>query len=520
MRDVTDARFHYASLLAELRRRGKQFPREDKEQLIEEELASRGGLIYPTFTHFAASMNPRIGDRPGIVEYEHVPKLLDVAERVVSGVLKHVMVLISPRYLKSEVFSRLLPAYYLLKNPKNSFALASHEASLAWELSEAARENFVAGHGKLSPETTAKERWQTSRQGTMLAAGMGGRMMGRGFNLGVVDDPISPQHTFSFARRLTFTRWWENTWLRAREPGAQMIFVMQRLGVEDPIDYLFRREVGEREVASPLYWHVVALDEVKSMEPYGRWSGPMGLPPTCTIEPDHRPVGKVLAPTRFSEAEVKQRQAQNPYVTAAQRQQRPMMPTGDFWRLRWFEDRTYKELPKDAYNGGRDWDTAMTDKEHNSATANVLTFRGPPIPGRDGEFYVYVEDVDWRWLEFPGLVEWMRSVKGPHYVEAKASGKSAVQSLLAFNIRAEEVPVKGDKLKRASGVQAAVSSGRVYVNEAIITKLLYGEGQGLLRITAEGLQNDGEGLDMNDAFVQALHRHLGIDSDAITIQFR
>jgi len=37
-----------------------------------------------------------------------------------------------------------------------------------------------------------------------------------------------------------------------------------------------------------------------------------------------------------------------------------------------------------------------------------------------------------------------------------------------------------------------------------------GEHQGLLRVTAEALMFGAGGLDLNDAFVQALHRHLGL----------
>ncbi len=137
------------------------------------------------------------------------------------------------------------------------------------------------------------------------------------------------------------------------------------------------------------------------------------------------------------------------------------------------------------------------------------------------EFDIYIHDVGWDWLEFPALVKKMRELKGPHYVEAKSSGKSAVQALATYGIRALEVTVLGDKLARASAVQPAVANGRVWVHAQVTQKLLWGERQGLLRVTAEGLQVGGEGLDVNDAFVQALTRHLGIGAEpARKLRFR
>jgi len=56
-------------------------------------------------------------------------------------------------------------------------------------------------------------------------------------------------------------------------------------------------------------------------------------------------------------------------------------------------------------------------------------------------------------------------------------------------------------MARASGVQPHVSAGRVYVNSKVAEKLLWADQQGLLRVTAEQLQQGGS-TDVNDAFVQ------------------
>jgi phage terminase large subunit-like protein len=506
-----------AATAAEARRRGL-IKNEPEWAVLEYEAARRGLNTYSTLADYVRVMNPTL------LLFEHVPKLVEVGERVVSGDLKNVLVMLPPRYFKTEVFGKLLTSYYLLRHPNKYVGLTSYGAELAWDTSLGAQRFYQRANGRMQESVQAKRLWETDKGGRMWALGMGAGITGRGYHLGVVDDPIKPEDVRSVVYQRRFAHWWPDTWLSRAEPGAQLVFVMQRLGPEDPIDLLFRREVGEKTELAPMHWHVMVMDEIKSEEPLGRWNGPKGLPPTCTLEPDTRPVGSVLSARRFTPEMVKDNQRRaGPLTTSAQRQQRPMQPTGEFWKVAWFQGREYETLPKEAYDGGRDWDTAMTREEANSATAWVLSFRGPkkPMePGQPEEFDIYIEDVGWEWLEFPEMVRLMKQLAGPHYVEAKSSGKSAVQQLKAFGIRAGEVAVLGDKLARASAVQMAVSSGRVWVNAKVSQKLLLGERMGLLRVTAEGLQVGGEGLDLNDAFVQALFRHLKIGVKVKTIAFR
>lgn len=471
--------------------------------MLEAEIAEaeRRGLIpRQGFKAFIERHNPTL------LNFEHIEVLASVANRVIEDELKRVLILLPPRYLKSEIFSRLLPAAYLQRHTERMVGLASYGADLAWELSEEARANFLADGGKMRGDTSAKKRWATEAGGEMWASGVGGPLLGRGFHLGIVDDPIDPEKARSPMYQRRFKRWWPSKFLSRQEPKAAIVFVMQRLGVDDPVDFLLRREVGDGTELAPQHWHVVALDEVKSDEPLGKYSGPMGLPPTCTLEPDWRQRGEVLAPTRFTLAEVQAKHAETGAMdVAAQRQQRPTMPTGDFWQLKWFQ--TYDTLPPTAFNRGLDWDTAFTKDEANSASAYVESYRGP---GDKHNFPIYIHKVDWDWRKFPELVKWMMSLTGPHYVEAKATGKSSVQALEAAGIAAEEVSVHGDKLARASAVQPAVSNKRIFVHSSVFDNFLRAEGQGLLRVTHEQLQTGQGGLDLNDAFVQALHRHLEI----------
>lgn len=471
---------------------------------------------YRDFEHYIQHRNP------SLLDFEHGPLLAKVGEEIIRGVHPRTLIFAPPRYLKSEFFSRLLPGYDLHQYRQDSVALISYGDSLALELSEEARDHFVAGGGILKTGTEGKKRWASSSGGLVWATGVGGRFLGKGFRLGIIDDPVDPEQAISLAYQHRFVRFWERKFLSRQEPGARIVCVFQRLGPEDPADYLFRREVGDGVELAPEHWHVVCLDEIKSDEPLGRWNGPRGLPPTCTYDgrdDERRSVGEVLAPSRFdAEAVQRMHRVSGSYVVAAQRQQRPSNLEGDFWREEWFQ--TYEELPGGAYDGGKDWDTAYTKDEVNAASGYVESYRGI---GDAESFPIYIEDVDWNWLEFPQLVHWMKTGKsdvddpnpipgwqGPHYVEEKATGKSLVQVLSAQSIAASEIPVHGDKFARSQAVQAVVSNKRVFVNQKVVRKLLKGERQGLLRITAVALSMSEGSLDVNDMFTQALWRHLNL----------
>jgi len=457
------------------------------------------------------------------LSYEHVPHVSNVLQKLVETYerddweewepekgepnYRRLMLLMPRRYFKSEIISRRFSSYFLYRFPQLWVGLTSYEAYQSYSFSRKARENFRKVGGQLRGDSQAVHLWETPKSGGLWATGTGGPLLGKGYHLGVLDDPIKPQEAHSITYQRQFAEWYPGTFFTGQEPGASIIIIMQRLSPLDPISFLWERELEE-----PENWHIVCLDEIHSDAPFARYDGPMGLPSTCTYESDWREVGEVLAPSRFSEANVfKKHRNAGIYVSSSQFQQRPAAPAGDFWKREWFD--VYDKLPEDAHNGGKDWDTAYTKDEKNAASAFIESYRGP---GPDNQFPIYIEDVDWLWCKTPALIDWMLALSGPHHIEAKASGKSAAQFLDLHNVMVYEVQVTGgDKMARSSTVQPIVANRRVKINRRVYNKLLEGKHanpicngrQGLLAVTAEGLATESGDLDVNDAFVQAINRH-------------
>lgn len=198
------------------------------------------------------------------------------------------MVFMPPRHFKSEVVSRLFTAYYLYRHPDEWVALTSYAAELAYTLSRNARDNYKKAGGVLKDDAGAVKHWETGKGGGLWAAGVGGPATGKGFHLGVIDDPIKNSEE---AQSLVIQRrnddWYDSTFSTRQEPGAAIVLIQTRWGIHDTAGYLLDKEKDE-----PEHWHIFNLEAIKS-------DTPLKFPSTCTIELDNRAVGEALNPQRY-----------------------------------------------------------------------------------------------------------------------------------------------------------------------------------------------------------------------------
>lgn len=426
--------------------------------------------------------------RPQFQWHWHCIALAKVLDDVVEGRKKRVIIVEPPRHGKSEEVSRLFPAYILYKRPQWTVGLSSYSAELAYGMSRNARMNYQRSGMKLSETTTAVKEWQTALEGMMWTSGVGGSITGKGYNVGLIDDPLkNAEEAYSYTIREKQIDWWDSTWTTRAEPGAAQIIVMTRWHAADLVGKLL-----DREVESPENWHIVHFPAIKEKEP-------PQFPKSCTIEPDPRKPGEALCPERYPLDVLEARRRTMParfFLPIFQG--RPTAVEGDIWKESWFTSNTFN--PEELKNGsvydiGNDWDLAYTEDDRNSASARVKS-------GRDAKGNVYIFAVEWRWVEFPDLVTWMKTLREPAFVEAKASGKSAVQVLKRESLPAKEVTIfGGDKIARARLASVVAEQGKVFLAQGLEEKLLHDMKQGLLHFP-NGLNDD-----VNDAFVQAINRH-------------
>jgi len=146
---------------------------------------------------------------------------------------------------------------------------------------------------------------------------------------------------------------------------------------------------------------------------------------------------------------------------------------------------------------GRDWDTAYTKNDKNAASAYIAA-------GKIGT-NMYIDAMDYVFKEFPELIKFMSILQGPHYIEAKASGKSIKQTLVNSGITAIEVQVLGgeDKVARARMATPYAQAGRIFCRQSILDRLYNDAQQGILKFP------NSLKLDVADALAQSVQRLLG-----------
>lgn len=156
-----------------------------------------------------------------------------------------------PGSAKSTYTSHALPAYFLGHNPQSNVILATHTSDLSERWSRKVRNTFtsplhqaVFPSAKLSQDSQAVSRWATDKGGELLAAGVGGSILGFRADLGILDDPISG---FEQAQSLTQLQkihsWYETDFVTRLKPGAKTVLICQRLSPNDLAGYLIARNI-------------------------------------------------------------------------------------------------------------------------------------------------------------------------------------------------------------------------------------------------------------------------------------
>lgn len=426
--------------------------------LSEQERAEMDELLTTkrlTFREFVSLVNPRYR------WYTHVERLADVLEQVAGGTIKRLMVFMPPRHGKSEEVSRLFAAYYLYLHPEHWVGINSYAADLAYSMSRAARENYQRAGGRLRGDTTAVHHWETGDGGGLWAAGVGGPITGKGFHLGIIDDPLkNAEGAASETIREKQKEWYQSTFYTREEPGGAIIVIQTRWHAEDLSGSLLAQEADDE----PERWHIVSYEAIKEEQP-------PEVPPTCSLELDWREPGEPLCPERYDLAKLRKIARRiTPYFWNALFQQRPQPREGGMFKRHWFE--IVGAAPVEIVERVRYWDKAGADEGKGDWTVGVLM-------ARDRLGYYYVEDVvRGQWTAHPrnrmirqtaeldrqrfgggyGLVEpdiWIEQPPGL----AKESTDEIVRQLAGFNARADRVT--RDKVERAEPFAAQAEAGNV-----------------------------------------------------------
>jgi predicted phage terminase large subunit-like protein len=293
---------------------------------------------------------------PSYAFHTWAERLIALLQRVADGQLNRLIVCCPPRLGKSLLVSKLFPAYWVSRYPSRFCAIASYSAELAYAHSREARHYYRSVGHALSKDSTAVGNWLTPERGGCIAAGVRGPFTGKGYALGIIDDPYKgPEDANSAGQRQKLIEWFQSVWLTRAEPGAQQgpsqwsvagegrgegleegrpgagsaaqVVVLTRWHQDDLIGWLLQQELGD----APQHWHVLNLPATCEKP-----EQQLQFPSTCTLELDWRQPGEPLCPERFPLAELEQiRIRAGSYWWNALYQQRPSPAEGLLFQRQW-----------------------------------------------------------------------------------------------------------------------------------------------------------------------------------------
>ena len=420
----------------------------------------------------------------------HIKYLCDEMQTIVERLrdrlpkVEDVLINIPPGTTKSTIISVMLPAWAWTIDPSMRILTVTHADTLSMKFSVKSREIIECDkyrdyfpYVELKKYQNSKSDYENTKNGQRFSAGLEASITGQHFHLIIIDDPLNPKESVSEKECITASNLIDST-LSTRKVDKSLtvtMMLMQRLSDNDPSGgWLSKKDKRIRHICLPA--------EEKD--------GPV---------PAHLSkyyVNGLLDPIRLSPQVLHDAKIDlGAAGYAGQFAQRPVPAGGLIWQ-KWFVEVPDHLFPSKKFmtQYGTDWDTAYTKDDDNAASAYVSA-------GKIGH-KIYIDDFGWDWLEFPKLITWMKTKPSPHYIEAKASGKSSKQTLVDNGVIAIEVPVKGgsDKIARANMATPVAECGIVHIRKSMADLIYNDSKQGILNFPR------GKFKDLADVLAQALQR--------------
>ncbi len=424
----------------------------------------------------------------------HHQLIADSIDELVGGECENLLINVSPGSSKTELVVVNLIARGLALNPYARFLHLSGSEALALLNSATARDIVTSDEFqafwpmKIADDASAKKRWNVmvgdKPAGGVYATSMGGQVTGfraghmaEGFQGAIViDDPLKPEEAFSRpkidqANRKLIT----TVKSRKANPRTPMVVIMQRVGANDPSDFILKGNLGGKwkHVVIPALLDADYLKRLPArycemIEAGG--STPRDAQGRRSYWEYKEPVTQ-LAAMEKGEGSDQTGQRISRYVFAGQYMQSPKILGGNILKGEYFH--RYTILPR------LKWRKIFADTAQKTKERNDYSVFGELGLGVDGRLYL-VDLIRGKWeapeLQRRAIAFWAkaknRSVEEygqlrKMVIEDKSSGTGLIQTLRLppHNIPIEAVERHKDKLTRVMDIQSYHEAGLCSVPE-------------------------------------------------------
>lgn len=390
-------------------------------------------------------------------------------EKLIKGEIKNLMVFIPPQHGKSEVISRLFPAWALGQNPDLKIVGCSYSADLASGFSRSIQRTIDSEEYRaIFPETYlngSNVRSNTrgylrnvdifecvNHKGFYKAVGVGGGLTGTPVDIAIIDDPVKDAvEANSITHRSRVWNWYTTVLSTRLHNNSKQLFIMTRWHEDDLAGRILARQADK--------WTVLAI------------------PAICEVENDgglsHRHIGEALWEERHSLSRLLEAKANAPREFNALYQQHPTIEGGNIVKLDWFNFISQSEFKAIRFKEPIHFylDTAY-NKRKESVDNDPSGILGACRIGQN----IYIVNAQKVWKEMPDLLRFIpqyMSYNGGDakesilHVEPKANGESVIQMLQEFtsmNVKKTQTPTDS-KEARFKAVSPRIECGRVFIVE-------------------------------------------------------
>lgn len=213
--------------------------------------------------------------------------LANALERVERGDIKKLILCMPPRHGKSELASKIFPAFFVARDPYRHVMIGSYNQPFANDFGKAVRKIMrnpvfreVFPDCSLQRGSQAVERLETEIGGVLAFVGRGGSITGRGAHLFIIDDPLkNSKEADSPTTRDDLWMWFNNDVLsRAMDDDSRIIIIQTRWHEDDLVGRLTDPANPHYSAEEAAEWKIINIPAISEADdpaddPLGRQKG-------------------------------------------------------------------------------------------------------------------------------------------------------------------------------------------------------------------------------------------------------
>lgn len=382
---------------------------------------------------------------------------------------KKLAIFVPPQHGKSELTTRLAPAYAHGENPNLKIAICSYSSDLAKAFNRSVQRYIDSDeYMEIYPNTrlnsknvvtvqswlrNSEEYEIVNKKGSLKAVGVGGGLSGHPVDLAIIDDPIKDyKEAASEVVREAVWNWYVSVLSTRLHNDSKQILIMTRWHADDLAGRLLNSAYSEDEFYTP--WEVLSLPAILEQ----------------LTEGDPRSVGEALWPNRHSLNKILSIKSQSENIFNSLYQQNPVKKGGNKVntdKLIWVDsipDHLYADM----------WIDGAYTKESKNDPTGIMEVYFDEFNSR-----LYISLCKSKHQELPELIREVKLTSGRArwstirgskvFIEPKASGKSLKQmldvdkerSVIALEI--DSYLVQEGKDARLQLAAVYIEAGRIHV---------------------------------------------------------